>query len=62
VEQIAASCRWPDSDILCQWDLERIKAIVNIAGVATTSIITAAELWCAVRMAAAALRDVETSS
>lgn len=52
--QIAASCRWPDSDIT--WDLERrIKVIVNITGVARHPIV-APKHWCPTTVAAP--RDV----
>lgn len=56
--QLAASRRWPDSDL--PRDIEQIKVIVNIAGAAATSIIAALKRWRAERMAAAAaLGDVE---
>ncbi|KAI9450839.1 hypothetical protein BJY52DRAFT_1226961 [Lactarius psammicola] len=55
--QLAASRRWPDSDL--PRDLEQIKVIVNIAGAAATSIVAALKHWRAGRKAAAAaLRDV----
>lgn len=46
--QLAASRRWPDSDI--PRDLERIKVIVNVAGAAATSLVAALKRW---RIAAA---------
>jgi hypothetical protein len=55
--QLAASRRWPDSDL--PRDLEQIKVIVNIAGAAATSIVAALKHWRAGRKAAAAAqRDV----
>jgi len=46
--QLAASHRWPDSDI--PQDLERIKVVVNVAGAAATSLVAALKRW---RVAAA---------
>jgi hypothetical protein len=50
--QLAASRRWPDSDL--PRDIEMVKVIVNIAGAAATTIIAALKRWRASRMAAAA--------
>src|SRR5579863_3130603 len=50
--QLAASRRWPDSDI--PRDIERVKVIVNIAGAATTSLVAALKRWRIARLAAAA--------
>jgi len=50
--QLAASRRWPDSDI--PQDIERVKVVVNIAGAATTSLVAALKRWRMARLAAAA--------
>ena len=50
--QLAASRRWPDSDI--PRDIERVKVVVNIAGAATTSLVAALKSWRMARVAAAA--------
>ena len=50
--QLAASRRWPDSNL--PRDLEQIKVIVNIAGAAATTIVAALKRWRAGRMATAA--------
>ena len=50
--QLAASRRWPDSDIAR--DIERVKVVVNIAGAATTSLVAALKRWRIARLAAAA--------
>ena len=50
--QLAASRRWPDSDL--PRDIEMVKVIVNIVGAAVPTIIAALRRWRASRMAAAA--------
>ena len=50
--QLAASRRWPDSDI--PQDIERVKVVVNIAGAATTSLVAALKRWRIARLLAAA--------
>jgi len=50
--QLAASRRWPDTDI--PQDIERAKVVVNVAGAATTSLVAALKHWRVARMAAAA--------
>ena len=50
--QLAASRRWPDSDI--PRDIERVKVVVNIAGAAATSLVAALKRWRIARLAAAA--------
>ena len=50
--QLAASRRWPDSDI--PRDIERVKVVVNIAGAATTSLVAALKRWRVARLAIAA--------
>ena len=50
--QLAASRRWPDSDL--PRDIEMVKVIVNIVGAAVPTIVAALKRWRASRMAAAA--------
>ena len=49
--QLAASRRWPDSDI--PQNIERAKVVVNVAGAATTSLVAALKRWRVARLAGA---------
>ena len=49
--QLAASRRWPDSDI--PQNIERAKVVVNVAGAATTSLVAALKRWRVARLAVA---------
>ncbi|KAH9953169.1 hypothetical protein BC827DRAFT_1273753 [Russula dissimulans] len=55
--QLAASRRWPDSDI--PRDLERVKVIVNVAAAAATTLLAALKRW---RIAAAAAAAAKAGS
>ena len=49
--QLAASRRWPDSDI--PQNIERAKVVVNVAGAATTSLVAALKRRRVARLAGA---------
>ena len=49
--QLAASRRWPDSDI--PQNIERVKVVVNVAGAASTSLVAALKRWRVARLATA---------
>ncbi|KAI9509109.1 hypothetical protein F5148DRAFT_1283345 [Russula earlei] len=48
--QLAASRRWPDSDMA--QDLDRLKVVVNVAGAVMTTLVAVLKRWRVARMAA----------